>query len=131
MLLTTATCIAKILQQGDDMKKIAFAISSVAVICLLCGVTVGVYWQKQQVLPVVFVKSDYAGFIPTSGSAVSNMNNVWQKSSVRPVCLVKMENGAFVPVGSSQCGVSWTKDQVTPWVSVTPNAFGTFEPAGN
>jgi hypothetical protein len=83
--------------------------------------TIGLIWQKQQVLPVVFVKPSIAGFVPVNGNQIGN---VWSKDDVVPMCLVKPSLAGFVPVEGDSISNVWGFNQVKPFVEVGPTLGG-------
>jgi hypothetical protein len=96
----------------------------VCVSCLAMGATVGVYWEKSQVIPVIMVKPSISGFVPIEGSSISN---TWSKKDVTPVLIVKPSIGGFQPYEGSPIGNTWQKKNVTPVMLVEPY-IGKFKP---
>jgi len=102
---------------------------------LLIGVTMNpvtvlaqfIQWNRDDVVPVVFVEPSIAGYVARGASA---LQGTWTRDKVVPLIQVKPGAvGGFVPVSGSQIGNTWSKDQVRPFVIVRPNTFGAFEPA--
>jgi hypothetical protein len=83
-------------------------------------------WQKDEVVPVVIVKPDIGGFVPTDGATIGNS---WRKDEVKPVCLLRPVIGGFAPRQGSAIGNTWRKDEVKAMILVVPQ-MGRFVPAG-
>ena len=87
-------------------------------------------WDRQDVVPVIFVQPSTAGFIPQGGNA---LGPTWNKDKVVPLILVRSNNlGGFIPANGgygSMIGNTWQKDDVRPFIIVKPGPVGGFIPA--
>ena len=96
----------------------------ICVSCLAMGATVGIYWEKAQVIPVIMVKPSIGGFVPIEGNSIVN---TWSKKDVTPILIVKPSIGGFQPYEGSAIGNTWEKKNVTPVMLVEPY-IGNFKP---
>jgi hypothetical protein len=90
--------------------------------------TLGLTWQKRDVLPMVIVKPGIVGFEPAGSDAMLAIGNTWTKKEVVPVCIVEPSLGGFAPVRGSPIGNTWRKSEVKPIVLVVPALGGGFTP---
>ena len=100
---------------------LAVALVFAVLITAPIAATIGLYWQKSDVIPVIMVRPIMSGFVPVDGSPIGN---TWSKDQVTPMCLVRPLLGGFVPADGSAIGNTWSKDEVKPFIEVQPSIGG-------